>query len=1169
MCLALLAACGAAFAFQIPEESRLDRLAIPDPSLVTPHASLGLADVAEGSGMRVAWDRFRTDKAGGWRVVLDGRSGAPLLVEGSGMRWPVRASAEALPALESSLRAFLVENRDLLQADDAELVLDPEATAPLGPDTFQVVFSRAVGGVPVRGDRYVFVLGYGNLVAFGASRWTRIDANTLPTLSADLAADALAAYAGTRGEVELLAAPHLELIPLPAQGGLGAGYTSALVWQVVLSFPGERGTWLGLVDAHDGTVRAFFDDVRYAQVRGGVHPESGDGQCPSGCEQPNYPMPFARVTVDESLVLANDMGQFSCQPFGTTATTDLTSPTVRIADSCGPVSVTVTCDADLDLGSSTGSNCSVAPGSSPGNTKASRSCFYAVNRLKEHARSWISRTWLETTQTTVNTNVNSTCNATWGGNSLNMYRAGGACRNTCEAVGVAAHEWGHGMDQNDGGNFDNPSEAYGDISEFLTDHTSCVGRGFFVTGRCSGYGDTCLTCSGIRDMDWGARAANTPATPAGFLTQRCPGGGGPCGKEVHCEAYVAGETIWDLAVRDLPASGLDQATAWQVVDRLWYRSRPGSGGNMYTCALPNANGCAATSLFSRLRQADDDDGNLNNGTPHAAAIFAAFNRHGIACGLVGDASNQSTTVCPALQTPLVTVTGLQNQVQLNWSAVPGATSYRVLRNDVRCEYSYTAVATVAAPATSYVDTGLANDFQEFYRVQAVGANGNLACESAVSACTPATPHITGPYGLSGAHQQLLDACETAGAGGDGTWDAGEIVRLTVPISNAGSEPITNLQATISTNTPGVEMLDETASYPDIPVGGSASALAPYFTLRLPAAMACGTVLPFDVTMTGTGGSWSGFFSQRVGGTATVTSTPLDESFSAGIPATWTVVNSGFGVGPASTWTTANPGGRTFASPLVDPVAIVDSNFAGASHSQDEHLISPAMNLAGTTVVTLHFDHYFRWFDGHNNERGDVDVRSSATGNGWVNVLRLNGTDSANPEHRSINISTQAAGATGVQVRFRYYLGSNEWWWQVDNVRVEASGPICTMTACAPGPSATPVSALQASRASEDGTALDVTWGVEACGSADHEILYGSLANVASYGVEGSVCGIGSSGATSWTGAPAGDLWFVVVGSNDVGTEGSWGAGPGGAPRKGGDASGQCGNLFRDNVASCP
>jgi hypothetical protein len=326
----LLAAVGGAFAFQIPEESTLDRRGIPDPSLVLSHAPVDVDTLAKASGARVGWDRFRAEKAGAWRVVLDGPAGVPLLVEGSGIPWSVRPSLETLPALEHSLRTFAAGHRDLLGADDAELVLDAEATVPLGPDTFQVVFERAVRGVPVRGDRYVFLFGHENLVAFGASRWTPVDAGTVPTLDADAALEVLAAYGGaaTRAEVELLVPPHLELVPRA-----GAGRSSALVWSLVLSFPGERGTWVGLVDAHDGEVRAFFDDTRYARVKGGIQPESGDGYCPSGCQQPNYPMPYARVTVNGSPVIANNMGLFTRHPPGLTATTEPTIPTVRISDS--------------------------------------------------------------------------------------------------------------------------------------------------------------------------------------------------------------------------------------------------------------------------------------------------------------------------------------------------------------------------------------------------------------------------------------------------------------------------------------------------------------------------------------------------------------------------------------------------------------------------------------------------------------------------------------------------------------------------------------------------------------------------------------------------------------------------------------------------------------------
>ena len=46
-----------------------------------------------------------------------------------------------------------------------------------------------------------------------------------------------------------------------------------------------------------------------------------------------------------------------------------------------------------------------------------------------------------------------------------------------------------------------------------------------------------------------------------------------------------------------------------------------------------------------------------------------------------------------------------------------------LRSDVGCDFSQNVVATVASPATSYVDDSLPAGLPVFYRVQARGANG--------------------------------------------------------------------------------------------------------------------------------------------------------------------------------------------------------------------------------------------------------------------------------------------------------------------------------------------------------------------------------------------------------------------------------------------------------------
>jgi hypothetical protein len=143
------------------------------------------------------------------------------------------------------------------------------------------------------------------------------------------------------------------------------------------------------------------------------------------------------------------------------------------------------------------------------------------------------------------------------------------------------------------------------------------------------------------------------------------------------------------------------------------------------------------SWYHQLRVQDDDDGDLTNGTPHAAAIFAAFDRHDIACGTADDPENQNASSCTPLAAPAVWFTIETNAVLVSWDPVDSAAAYRVYRNETGCDRGQFPVAEVDGATTSFLDDGLANGVPVFYRVQAIGANA--ACESPVSACVEAAP----------------------------------------------------------------------------------------------------------------------------------------------------------------------------------------------------------------------------------------------------------------------------------------------------------------------------------------------------------------------------------------------------------------------------------------------
>jgi hypothetical protein len=734
-----------AFALQVPEKpSRFEALVIRHPSESADVTVSNLASLPASDRVRVGWERFRAKHGQEWSIYLDRQSGAPLFVQGSGIAFPTGKDT-TVDSLAASLRAFIAGNKALLLADDAELVLRREASGSLLEDVWQVVFERRVAGIPVDGETYTFTIGHGRLVSFGTPRWSRIDASPVPEISSTSAQERLAAYVGIKadGGIDIIGKPELRFIPL-------GGSTSALVWRLTARLPDDRGTWVTFVDAHTGEIRAFFDETQYARVKGGVYPVSNDHSGPEGSEQPNFPMPFAKVTIGGSEVTTSSNGLFSCTPGGATASTALQGPYVHVAPGCGTFLDSVSCDADLDLRYSDGTDCQVpAPTSSnlhPSTTHAARSTFYHLNRLAEHARAWLPGTSWLSSEVYARVDFPDVCNAFWDGSQLLFTRSDSICNNPGENATIVMHEWGHGLDFNDGSAipYTKPAEAYADITALIATHTSCMGSGLLKSGTCAGYGNACLTCTGVRELDWDKRHDHAASTPAGFIAAHCPSGAdSPCGREPHCESYVASEAIYDLATRELtvppPGPGLDLATSWQLVDKLWFKSRLGNGGNLWSCNPSNfsSNGCTSVdTLYNRLRSIDDDDGNLANGTPHAAAIFAALNQHGIACSTAGDPSNQNHTTCPAIGTPSLTIVAGPSSAQLSWAPVTNASYYRVLRSDISCSSSSTIISPPGLSATSYNDTGLGNCFTEYYRVQAYTTNA--ACEGPVSNCVAFT-----------------------------------------------------------------------------------------------------------------------------------------------------------------------------------------------------------------------------------------------------------------------------------------------------------------------------------------------------------------------------------------------------------------------------------------------
>lgn len=203
---------------------------------------------------------------------------------------------------------------------------------------------------------------------------------------------------------------------------------------------------------------------------------------------------------------------------------------------------------------------------------------------------------------------------------------------------------------------------------------------------------------------------------------------------------------------------------------------------------------------------------------------------------------------------------------------------------------------------------------------------------------------------------------------------------------------------------------------------------------------CGADLRFDVTNLSAGTP----LPELVGvlpvtlGELVRTSLYFDD-FSGAFPGPWTVEDGGTGTGPAATWTTANPGIR--APPLEAPFAIADSDEHGLGQLMDEGLVTPVLDASAYSGLRVTFRHQFNYYELGFAEIGEVDVRSSATGGAWQTLRTYAGADFQGPD--AVDLGALGAGHSDVQVRFRYSNARFEWWWAVDDVRLEGdNGYVC-------------------------------------------------------------------------------------------------------------------------------
>ncbi|MEM7356032.1 MAG: hypothetical protein AAF657_34765 [Acidobacteriota bacterium] len=554
-----------------------------------------------------------------------------------------------LQQVETLARRFLEEVADLLRVDLADLQLDRRRSRPTGRERhlWLVEFQQTHAGLPIEGARVFLRISHGRIVQFGTEGIADVELETTPWISReDVPRLASAALSAAPGDLETVAPATLSVLPVivdepQALPHGGSPYRHVLAWEVAVRRLQDGVIFRLRIDAHRGELLQVSDPRVFGQASARVH--GAWATAPTS-------QPLAELLVEhQGFRLTDDAGFFDY--LGGEASAGLAGTSIQVSDACGPTYLT-SWDGVLDFGGTPGSDCSVPANGGPGNTQAARDAYYYLTRGYRAVRGRFPTHSLPGTLIARTNQPNMSCEAYWDESqgSFAFGQAGQGCVNSGEVPGILLHELGHATDSLLGGTAPEGAsgEAQADFFAFLQTADTCIGRGLRPNNPCWNCDDL---CTGVRDLaafiEGGTAPVAKPGTleaPDGLACDRfhCPYPGGaafqgPLGYQAHCESQIASSAMLDLYHQLL---AVRQQAGRQTLEDLWFTALPALGqAYRRVSAWPlcqaqdeAADGCGASNWYSVLLAADDDDGNLANGTPNGCLIWQAFNTHGIACG---------------------------------------------------------------------------------------------------------------------------------------------------------------------------------------------------------------------------------------------------------------------------------------------------------------------------------------------------------------------------------------------------------------------------------------------------------------------------------------------------------------------------------------------------------
>ncbi|MEE8411156.1 MAG: hypothetical protein V3S47_01535, partial [Acidobacteriota bacterium] len=156
--------------------------------------------------------------------------------------------------------------------------------------------------------------------------------------------------------------------------------------------------------------------------------------------------------------------------------------------------------------------------------------------------------------------------------------------------------------------------------------------------------------------------------------------------------------------------------------------------------------------------------------------------------------------------------------------------------------------------------------------------------------------------------------------------------------------------------------------------------------------------------------------------------------------------------------------------------------------------------------------------------------------------------------------------SGFRVRYNYQGAFMDGWFSIDNHAVIADVFNPCATSSAPASAGSGLGSSSQMTIGRTGANLQIEFDAS-CSAADYNLIHGDLANVAAMTIDGGECSLGTSGSFNWSGVPSGNLFYLIVGTDGIGVESSWGRASFGE-RNGINASGQCGIMAKEISNVC-